>query len=261
METSILEGPIARKSRMPARLDIIQGASGLFLVLFMWLHMFFVSSILLGREVFDAVARFFEGYYLLGQSYPIIVSMVVAFVFTVFILHAALAMRKMPADYRQYRQFHTHMRGMRHGDTTLWYIQVVTGFAMFFLGSVHLFIMLTRPETIGSIGSSLRVVEERMWLLYLVLLLAVELHGSIGLYRLIVKWGWLASPDPDRTRRRLKQAKWVITVFFVLLGLASLAAYIKIGLELRTPDAVVAISSEGPIAPGHAWSRTSGGAL
>jgi hypothetical protein len=35
-----------RKSRWPARLDLIQSASGLFLGLFMWGHMAFVSSIL-----------------------------------------------------------------------------------------------------------------------------------------------------------------------------------------------------------------------
>ena len=34
----------ARKSRWPARLDLVQSASGLILALFMWGHMFFVSS-------------------------------------------------------------------------------------------------------------------------------------------------------------------------------------------------------------------------
>ena len=39
-----------RKSRWPARLDWMQSASGLVLALFMWGHMFFVSSILLGKD-------------------------------------------------------------------------------------------------------------------------------------------------------------------------------------------------------------------
>jgi fumarate reductase subunit C len=33
------------------------------------------------------------------------------------------------------------------------------------------------------------------------------------------------------TRRRLKAFKWSITVFFLTLGLATLAAYVKIGIE------------------------------
>jgi fumarate reductase subunit C len=39
-----------RKSRWPAKLDWLQSASGLVLGLFMWGHMFFVSSILLGKD-------------------------------------------------------------------------------------------------------------------------------------------------------------------------------------------------------------------
>ena len=67
-----------RKSRWPARLDWMQSASGLLLALFMWGHMFFVSSILLGKDAMWTVTRFFEGYFLFGRSYPWIVSMVVA---------------------------------------------------------------------------------------------------------------------------------------------------------------------------------------
>ena len=67
--------------------------------------------------------------------------------------------------------------------------------------------------------------------IWLVLLFAVELHGGIGLYRLAMKWGWFAGPDPDATRRKLKTLKWALTVFFLALGLATLAAYVKIGIE------------------------------
>jgi fumarate reductase subunit C len=92
---------------------------------------------------------------------------------------------------------------------------------------------LTRPERIGPFESADRVWSDHFWPLYLVLLFAVELHGGIGLYRLAVKWGWFAGPDPNATRRRLKTLKWALTVFFLVLGLATLAAYIKIGIEHR----------------------------
>jgi fumarate reductase subunit C len=67
-----------RKSRWPARLDLAQSASGLILVLFLWGHMFFVSSILLGKDAMWTITKFFEGYYFFGVSYPWIVSIVVA---------------------------------------------------------------------------------------------------------------------------------------------------------------------------------------
>ena len=70
-----------------------------------------------------------------------------------------------------------------------------------------------------------------MWPLYIFLLLAVEFHGTIGLYRLCVKWGWFDGANPKATRKALKKIKWALTVFFLVLGFASLAAYMKIGME------------------------------
>jgi len=220
-----------KKSRWPARLDGMQSASGLLLALFMWGHMVFVSSILLGQDAMWAVTRFFEGYFFLGRSYPLIVSSAVAAVLTLFVVHAMLALRKFPIDYGQYRAFRSHVGTMKHADTTLWWWQVVTGFAMFFLVTIHLYAMLTRPERIGPFESADRVWSDHYWPLYLVLLFVVELHGGIGLYRLAVKWGWFAGKDADATRHRLKTLKWVLTAFFLVLGLLTLAAYMKIGIE------------------------------
>ena len=217
--------------RWPARLDLLQSGTGLALGLFMWVHMLFVSSILLGKDAMWVVARFFEGYYFFGRPLHWLVSGLVAVVFALFVAHAALALRKFPASYRQYRTYREHMKDMKHEDTTLWYWQVVTGFALFFMASVHLYLMMTRPQLIGPYESADRVWSDLMWPLYLVMLFAVEFHGGIGLYRLALKWGWFAGPDPKATRRRLRGFKWAITVFFLLLGLATLAAYMKIGME------------------------------
>jgi fumarate reductase subunit C len=220
-----------RRSRWPARLDVVQSLSGLVLALFMWGHMLFVSSILLGKDAMWTVTKAFEGYFLFGVSHPGIVSVVVAGVIALIVVHAALAVRKFPSNHRQYRTYRQHMRLMRHEDTTLWYWQVVTGFAMFFLAAPHLFQMLSQPGGIGPFASSDRVWSYRWWPFYILLLLAVEVHGGVGLYRLAVKWGWPAGADADATRRRLKMLKWALTAFFLALGFATLAAYIKIGIE------------------------------
>ncbi|MGE0357691.1 MAG: fumarate reductase cytochrome b subunit [Burkholderiales bacterium] len=222
-----------RKSRWPARMDFAQSASGLALGLFMWGHMFFVSTILLSKDAMWAVTKFFEGYFILGTAYPVVVSGVVAGVLALVVLHAFLAMRKFPANYRQYRAFTGHRALMDHGDTTLWWVQFLTGFALFFLAAVHLYQMLMHPGDIGPYGSADRVWSGRWWPIYLVMLFAVELHGGIGLYRLCVKWGWFEGKDPAASRRRLKAAKWLLTAFFLALGLATLGAYMKIGYEHR----------------------------
>ena len=84
------------------------------------------------------------------------------------------------------------MRMMRHEDTTLWFWRVITGFALFFLAPVHLYIMLTRPDRIGPFRSADRVWSDHFWPLYIVLLLAVEAarrdrplpsRGEMGLAR------------------------------------------------------------------------------
>ncbi|MDR2259966.1 MAG: fumarate reductase cytochrome b subunit [Azoarcus sp.] len=218
----------AGKSRWPARLDLLQSGTGLFLALFMWGHMFFVASILLGEPAMWAITKFFEGYFLFGRSYPWLVSCVVACVALVFAVHALLAMRKFPATYRQLRTIRAHAKAMRHADTTLWIWQVYTGFPLFFLASAHLYQMLVWPQNIGPYASSDRVWSDALWPFYLAMLLAVELHGGIGLYRLALKWGW-----PNAPRRTLARLKWGLTAFFLVLGLATLGAYMKIGYEHR----------------------------
>src|SRR5262245_10574471 len=120
-----------RTSRWPARLDLAQSATGVALVLFMWVHMFFVSSILFGKDAMWTVTKFFEGYFFFGVSHYWIVSVVVAAVIGLFVVHAALAMRKFPINYRQFGTFRAHMRMLQHEDTTLWFWQVFTGFALF----------------------------------------------------------------------------------------------------------------------------------
>ncbi len=219
-----------RKSRKYAKLDFVQSASGLVLALFMWAHMLLVSSILLGEEAMYQVTKFLEGELFFGESYPILVSMAALGIFSIFIVHAAIAVRKFPNTWEQYKEYRAHMKMMKHGDTNLWFWQMFTGFAMFFLGSIHLYVIMSHPAEIGPYASADRVWSEYMWPLYILLLLAVEFHGSIGLYRLALKWGWFDGKNPRASRKKLKMAKWIVTIVFLTLGILSLAAYIKIGM-------------------------------
>jgi fumarate reductase subunit C len=222
-----------RKSRWPARMDLAQSLTGLVLGLFMWGHMFFVSSILVSKDAMWAITKLFEGYFFFGESYPGMVSVIVAGIFGLVVVHAFLAMRKFPANYRQYRDFMGHRKSLRHGDTTLWWFQAVTGFLLFFIVAAHLYQMMMHPGDIGPYASADRVWSGRWWPFYLVALFCVELHAGIGLYRLAVKWGWFVGDDANAGRRRLQVLKWSLTVFFLALGLATLGAYMKIGYDHR----------------------------
>jgi len=225
-----------RKSRMPARLDLLQSLSGLVLGLFMWVHLILVSSILLGKGAMNAVARFMELSFLREDGsggYPFIPGVIAFGIFLVFIFHAGLAMRKFPSTWKQNRVFLSHMQMMRHPDTSLWYVQVVTGFIMFFLGSVHLYVIMTNAGSIDPYASADRFVTDWMWPLFLILLFAVELHAAIGMYRLAIKWGILDGEDPRVARKKFKKIKNITSAFFLTLGILSWIAYVYIGIQHR----------------------------
>lgn len=234
MDSYIIES-IKKKSRIPARLDFLQSGTGLILGLFMWVHMFLVGSIVLGKGSFNFVAKTMELAFLsdTGHGFPIAVFFAVFTIFTLFIIHALLGVRKFPISWKQHRIIRDQMQMMNHTDTNLWYIQVVTGFFMFFLGSVHLYIMLTNPGSIDPYLSADRIVSGNMWPLYLILLICVELHGTIGLYRLCMKWGWFAGKDARKSRKTLKAIKNKLTIFFMSLGVLALLVFIVIGINHR----------------------------
>jgi fumarate reductase subunit C len=217
----------------PARTDVLQSLSGLLLVLFVWAHMFFESSILLGKDAMYRVSRMFEGEPLLGRPYPVLVSVVGLVIFVLLATHAFLALRKFPANHYQYQQFYRHKVALRHADTTLWYVQVVTGFCLFFLVSAHLYMVIAQPGNIGPYASADRVWSGRFWILYALLLVAVHIHAGIGVYRLVMKWAPPAGANARRARLRLKIAMWCSVAFFLCLGTASLVTYSVIGYEHR----------------------------
>ena len=220
-----------RHSRMPALFDYWQSLTGLLLALFIAGHILFEASILLGPNAMERMTLLFEGYYFFGSRHPIFITILAIILFVLIIVHAGLAMRKFPQQWRQYKIFREHMARFGHEDTTLWMVQVVTGFAIFFLGPVHLVMMMTHPDLIGPWLSSQRVVEGWMWPLYLVLLFSVVLHAFVGLYRLAVKWGWFEGADYRKSRRSMKGVLKAAIFLYLLVGLASLGTYISIGLH------------------------------
>jgi len=219
-------------SRTPARLDIVQSISGLILGFFLWVHIILVSSILLGEDAMYFVSGIMEARFLSSgeEGYPILVSLTGIFIFVLFVVHAAVALRKFPSSWKQHKILRDQVSMMRHTDTYLWYTQFLTGFIMFFLGSIHLYMIIIESDQIGPYASADRFVSGHMWPVYFVLLFAVELHATIGMYRLSIKWGIFDGKNPRATRKRLSAIKNFLTVFFLVLGIASFAAYIKIGL-------------------------------
>lgn len=223
--------PEGKKSRVPAKLDKLLTFSGLFLAIFMMGHMLFVSTILLGKDVMHTVTKAFELDFIFEGGLPIIVSIFVAIISVVFVVHGILGFRKFPTSYAAYIKLKEHSKMMKHNDTSMWMFQWISGLVMMFAVLIHLYIMFTQPQNIGPYASADRVYSDHMWLLYIVLLICVEIHGSIGLYRAAMKWGWLDGKDPKENRAKLLKVKKLLSIFFLTLGVVTLLAYIKIGYE------------------------------
>lgn len=220
--------------------ELISGGSGLLLALFMWGHVILVGSILTGERGFDWLATMLEDYYIAQPT--------VFVIFAMFVIHAAFAARKIPAQLRERKQILRLAQGLNqsgrekvatrsehspfrpHTESLLWIWQVRTGMVMLVLGSFHLVLLSMDIFTplygdIAGIESSTSMarVSAGLWLPYAVLLLCVEFHASVGLYRLAIKWGadlWMSR----QTMHRIEQI-----IFWVVLGLGALTLVVLAG--------------------------------
>ena len=204
--------------------ELVSGGSGLLLALFMWGHMVLVGSILTGERGFDWVAVFLEDYYLAQPIVPIILAL--------FLTHAILASRKIPAQLAERRKMIELGRSLKktngfspHTESMLWIWQVRTGMIVLVIGSFHLILLgldLLTPlfgERVGIEAlTSMERVRAGLWLPYGILLVCVEFHAGVGLYRLAVKWG----VGSRMTRRMLHIVEQFILWFFLVLGIVIL---------------------------------------
>lgn len=220
--------------------EIISGGTGLVLALFMWGHVVLVGSILTGERGFNWMATFLEDYYI---AQPTVVA-----IFTLFLVHAVFAARKIPAQLRERKRIADLAKGLKksgrekvatrtahspfrpHLESMLWIWQVRTGMIMLVLGSFHLILLGMDVFTplFGDIvgiesSTSMARVGAGLWLPYAILLLCVEFHASVGLYRLAIKWGadlWMSR----KTMHRIEQI-----IFWVILVIGGLTLTVLAG--------------------------------
>ncbi|KFZ37781.1 fumarate reductase [Shewanella mangrovi] len=213
-----------------AMADRLQSASGVLLGLFLLLHLHFESSILFGKAAFYRVAQILEGgiFTHSGHGIALITQLFSLFMLVVLMVHAATALRRFPVQLGQWRALRNHLHLINHQDSKLWFWQMLTGFMLFFLASMHLVTMITAPE-IGPHLSAARVYHDHAWLLYAILLPAVVIHAMIGLYRVAVKWGITTQ------RAGLRKIAKILIVYLLCLGVASLVTYLFIGSDLSVP--------------------------
>ena len=215
-------------ARRELRWEIISGGSGFLLTVYIWFHLFDVGSLLFGPEGFDRLAEFLEGFYI---AQPVVILVTI-----LFLIHAVVAARKIPARMRERRRYNRLARQLAkaekswtagegaerpHQDTRLWLWQIRTGMLILVLGSFH--IGLVTLDTFTSLwgdrhGMEAATTIERVaaglsWF-YLVLLVLLAIHASAGLYRLAIKWGVAAS----YSRPALQRFARIFGIAFLAFG-------------------------------------------
>lgn len=215
----------------------VSGITGALLALFIWAHLLFESTILLGKGAYDAMANFLEHTIYVAQPAVFIISIV-------FFVHFVWASRKIPGKLRERKQMmalgvsinkasgrwrqdpRSEIRLRPHFETSLWIWQVRTGMIVLATGAFHLFLVAWnifsdmgvegQPAGLSADVSTGRV-ESGLWILYTVLMISVVAHTAIGTYRLLVKW----FADTWFVRRYARVLFYFFFWFFAILGTAT----------------------------------------
>lgn len=176
-----------RASKWPAYADVAQSVTGLILGLFLFCHMAFTSSVVLGKDVFWNLIQISGGTPIFGHEQLWLHVLFIGFVALCVIIHALCALRRFPTSYKKLRDIRAHVKLVHHSDTTLWFFQFVTAIILTAMVFTHVFPMLMAPGEIDPNLSSVHTYHNGL-VYTLIFLVVTEVHGMIGLYRLGVKW-------------------------------------------------------------------------
>ncbi len=199
------------KTSLPGRMDFVQAISGALLAIFTLMHLLFVSTVLISPSLMNGLGWLLEELYLAQIGGPLIL--------LIMVIHFIIAARKMPFHVGSLQLFFRHAKAMRHCDTSLWLVQVITAIMLLVMVTSHIFVVLSAlPITAES--SALR--EQSGWSpFYVVLLICVGLHLSIGLFRIGVKYGYIT----ESTRSLWTKRTWYLIFAYVGLGLLTMVRF------------------------------------
>lgn len=203
-----LQKTLAKSPRWEAGMELVELFTGLFLLGFIQFHLFAVSSIILGQAAFNRDSHLLDEYYISYIGIPLVI-------LAIFV-HGLAAMRKAPWRVEEMRIYLQHSRRLHHLDTWAWLVQILTGCAILVLAAIHIWTALS-TWPIEAAKSAARVQSGHFSLL-LLLLLVGEIHGMVGLYRILVKWSWI---------HRQKFTKYLVyaTLGLVALGFVALVVF------------------------------------
>jgi fumarate reductase subunit C len=205
----LLQKTLTKNPRFEAWVELLELISGLFLALFVQLHLLALANIILGAEAFNKKSTQMDEYYI---SHVAIFLVIVA-----IIGHGLLAMRKAPWQLQDLQIVWQNSRRLNHLDTWYWLVQIFTGLAVLILATIHISDVL--DDWPINAARSAAHVQSGYLLFYFILLALAEIHAFLGLYRISIKWGWWP-------RRQVGRYLAFIAGFFLILGVITLFVFL-----------------------------------
>lgn len=175
----ILQKLMSRNNKLDLYLDIAELVSGIALALFFFSHMLNDSTIILGEWAFNGIAHIMEVLYLEHLMFIAVP--------TLIIFHLVVAGRRIPNHLSDMKAMCEHFKEVKHQSTRLWGVQVVSGVAIGFLATAHVWTIFS-SGAISAQASAARIKQGPFFILYLLLIAFTSIHTGLGLYRQGVKW-------------------------------------------------------------------------
>ncbi len=207
----------AKSGKTDAILDWLQMISGVALIIFVFMHMTLVSSVLINPGIMDAIAHTYEANYMAQVGGPLL--------FLLFLFHFYLAARKIPFRLEGQKTIWAHAKMLNHRDTWLWIVQAASAMIILIMGSIHMWAVLS-DLPITAARSAARMQSGPWVYFYLLLAPLVVLHVVAGLYRIAVKWG----VAKDYSREKLNKIAIGLGIAFIVIGLATIVRFMTLAV-------------------------------
>ncbi|MFI3271983.1 MAG: succinate dehydrogenase/fumarate reductase cytochrome b subunit [Pseudomonadota bacterium] len=199
------------KSPLSGRMDFFQALTGVILALFTLMHLVFVSTVIISPSIMNGLAWLLEELYLVQIFGPLL--------FLAMIVHFIIAARKMPFQVGTLPIFIKHSKEMNHVDTWAWLVQVATAIIVLVMASIHMYVIMDSLP-ISAVESAAR--EQNGWTpFYLVFLVSVGLHLTIGLFRVGVKFGLITEANRELWKKRTQY----LVLGYIALGILAIIRF------------------------------------
>ena len=199
---------------LPTWLWFLQVVTGIGLVLFVIIHIFDVSTIILGENVYNKFAKFLE------EDLSFLTTLITWLVGIGLLYHAINGIRIASKPYQRSGLMFRHTTGMKHSGTWFWLIQVITGSLIVFFAFTHWFLIHYVDKGVVSFKTTLgRLTEPWFLVFYVLFLLSLLFHAINGLRSVIIKLGWVTTKESES---KLIKIVYAVGLVLLILGVISL---------------------------------------